>query len=66
MIEVRAGDIVIVGSGQVGTVDSIGKDICVLLANGNLWYGFESQIRVNPTREEQDACPLDVDRFAAR
>jgi hypothetical protein len=66
MVEFKEGEVVIIGTGQAGTVISLNKDYCVLLANGDLWYGFESQMRYPQSKEDLDACPLNVDRFADR
>lgn len=66
MIKYNEGDVVIVGTQQAGTVISLYKQYCVLLANGNLWYGFESQMHYPTNQEELDACPLEVDRFLNR
>jgi hypothetical protein len=60
------GSVVIVSTGQAGTIVDKGKDICVLLCNGDLWFGFETQIRTPQDPEDLAACPLDVDRFEGR
>lgn len=66
MREYKEGTVVIVGTGQAGTVIGVHKEYCVLLANGNLWYGFESQMREPQSQEDLDNCPLEVDRFKDR
>jgi len=66
MIKYEEGEVVIVGTGQAGTVIGLYKQYIVLLANGNLWYGFESQMHRPTSREELDLCPLETDRFATR
>lgn len=60
------GDVVIVGTGQAGTIHHIGNDVWVLLANTIVWYGSIGQIRHPQSPEDLAACPLDVDRFIGR
>ena len=60
------GTVVIVGTGQAGTIVEMGKDVWVLLANYNLWIGPFHQIREPQSAEDLAACPLEVDRFIGR
>lgn len=67
MNEINEGDVVICGSGQAGTLACEGKDsVCVLLRNGDLWYGPIHQCRKPQDQADLDAAPIDVDRFAGR
>jgi hypothetical protein len=61
------GSVVICGTSQAGTVVMNAKgDLMVLLTNGNIWFGPSSQCRLPQSREDLDACPLEVDRFEGR
>lgn len=60
------GDVVIVGTGQAGSIIHIGNDIWVLLANANLWIGPSHQVRFPQSQEDLDSCPKEVDRFTQR
>lgn len=67
MNEINVGDVVISGTGQAGTVVCFGKDeACVLLRNGDLWYGPCHQVRKPQNQEDLDSAPIDVDRFEGR
>lgn len=55
------GTVVIVGSGQAGTVWwCAGVQVAVILRNNEVWSGAISQCRVPQTPEELDLAPLDV------
>lgn len=61
------GTVVIVSSGQAGTVVYCDQhNITVLLRNLCLWQGKRSQVYVPQSQEEVDAAPLEVDRFEER
>lgn len=60
------GMVVIIPSGQAGTISYIDSDIYVFLANGDLWHGTANMIHEPQSREHLDACPLNVDRFEER
>jgi hypothetical protein len=60
------GDVVIVATGQAGTVCAIGRELCVFLANGDLWYGMDSTCRFPQDKADLDAAPREVDRFKGR
>jgi len=68
MAKIKEGSVVICATGQAGTVvdDSIDTNICVLLRNSDLWFGPAYQCRLPQSKEDLDACPLDVDRFEER
>jgi len=64
---IKLGTVVIVDSGQAGTIWWIeGQEICVGLANCDLWYGYEGQLRIPNNREELKACPKDLPHFSNR
>lgn len=66
MTHFSEGDVVICGTGQAGTVISTdGRDLCVLLANGEIWYGSDSHC-YHPDDDTLAAAPLEVDRFDTR
>lgn len=57
----KPGDLVIVATGQCGTIWYItDKEIAVLLANLDIWYGPEYEVRFPSSEEELKACPKDV------
>lgn len=66
MNEFAPGTVVIVGTGQAGTVIWLNKEYWVLLANGDFWHGFESQMHEPQSQEELKAAKYDVDRFEGR
>jgi hypothetical protein len=60
----ESGKVLIVGSGQAGTCLYGDKDsICVLLRNGDLWYGNPKECREPQDQADLDAAPVDFDRF---
>lgn len=64
---VEEGTVVVVGTGQVGTVVHCDQqNVTVLLANLCLWYGKRSQVYIPQTTEELAAAPVEVDRFEER
>lgn len=63
----KAGDVVIVSTGQAGTIWFItDKEVGVWLRNGDIWYGQEYEIRFPSNKKELKACPIDVDRWNGR
>lgn len=67
MTDFKEGNVVIVGTGQAGTiVGYVGRDVSVLLTNGNMWHGSDSQCRLPQDQADLDAAPLEVDRFKDR
>ena len=56
------GDVVIVNSGQAGTVIGIGPDLSVLLVNGDIWHGKHGMARYPQDQADLDACPLNVEK----
>jgi len=64
--EISEGSVVIVSSGQAGTVIQASGDFWVLLTNGDIWVGSPSRVYLPQSREELDAAPLNYDRFEAR
>lgn len=66
MTEFNEGDVVIVQTGQAGTViQAIGRDLMVLLANGNIWQGNDGHC-YHPADDVLALAPLEVDRFEGR
>ncbi len=63
---VAVGDVVIVGTGQAGTVDELADDIWVLLRNGDIWVGPYHKARHPQSQEDLDMCPIDVERLEAK
>jgi hypothetical protein len=60
----KAGEVVIVSSGQAGTLaDVIGKNVWVLLANGDVFVGEDYQIRYPQDKADLENCPLNVERL---
>jgi hypothetical protein len=58
------GKVVIVGTGQAGTiVESIKRDVWVLLRNNDVWVGPTSHIRFPQDEADLAACPIDVERL---
>lgn len=64
--EIKEGDVVIVGTGQAGTLINTGSQFAVLLRNGDLWYGHPGLVRIPQSQEDLDAAPIEFDRFATR
>lgn len=63
MNEFVEGDVVITNLGQAGSIAQLtGKDVWVLLRNGDLWVGQIHGIRLPQGKEDLDACPIDVVR----
>lgn len=66
-IELEEGHVVIVATGQAGTIVQLGgTDIWVLLNNHDVWVGSSKQVQFPQSREHLDACPIDVERFEER
>jgi hypothetical protein len=67
MKNIEEGLIVIIGTGQCGTVSEIiGNDIWVLLRNGDIWVGPLNRVRMPQSQEDQDACPVNVERLETK
>lgn len=67
MNEINEGSVVIVQSGQIGTIVQLSGDAWVLLSNGNIWIGNANMMHVPQSQEEIDAAlALDLDRFEGR
>lgn len=65
MKDFAEGDIVICVTSQAGTIAQIaGKDVWVLLQNGDIWVGLTHDIRFPQNQEDLDACPLNIERLA--
>jgi hypothetical protein len=62
MNDFKDGDVVIVNSGQAGTLIQTGKNVWVFLRNGNIWVGPIHNIRLPQDQADLDSCPLDVPR----
>jgi hypothetical protein len=66
-MEMNEGIVVIVDSGQAGTICQIAGNECwVFLANHDIWVGQMGRIRLPQDEADLAACPLDVDRFEYR
>lgn len=64
MDKYKPGDVVIVKTGQAGTIWWIlPHETCVLLRNGDIWYGAEYDIRFPSSKKELKSCPIDVDKW---
>lgn len=67
MNEISVGSVVIVSTGQAGTLlEMNGVKSCVLLANGDMWHGHSGQAREPQDQADLDAAPLEYDRFEGR
>lgn len=63
-VKYKPGNVVIVSTGQAGTLWWItDKEIAVLLANGDIWYGQLYEIRLPQNDADLKACPRDVPKF---
>ena len=60
------GDVVIVSTAQAGTLVQGGKNIWVLLANGDVFVGSPHEARYPQDQADLDACPRDVQRLEAK
>lgn len=60
------GTVVVVSTGQAGTVVQTGTEIWVLLANNDIWVGSSKQAFPPQSAEHLASCPLDVERFEER
>ena len=60
------GSVVICGSAQSGTVIQTGRDVWVLVLNGDIWVGPSHQCRFPQDQSDLDAAPLNVDRLEKR
>lgn len=60
------GSVVICGSGQSGTVIQTGKDMWILLLNGDIWIGPTHTVRFPQDQADLDAAQLNVDRLVTR
>lgn len=67
MSKYKYGDVVIVKTGQAGTVLHVNdKEMAVLLRNRDIWYGQEYDARFPSSKQELKACPIDVDKWEER
>jgi len=65
--ETSEGRVVIVPTGQAGTIVNCGpSDIWVLLLNGDIWVGNAKLAYEPQSSEELALAPLNVDRFEFR
>jgi hypothetical protein len=63
MNEFVEGDVVICGSGQAGSLAQLaGKDVWVLLQNGDIWVGQTHAIRLPQDKADLESCPLNVEK----
>lgn len=63
---VSQGSVVIVGTGQAGTVvEKWAEQVMVLLTNGEIWYGSAKHTYI-PDADVLALAPLEVDRFEGR
>lgn len=63
MSKVEENQVVMVSSGQAGTVCGFINGVMVLLRNGDIWYGSESECWEPTSPEELAAAILNVDKF---
>lgn len=64
MKEFAEGEVIIVGSGQAGTVVEVdGSNVWVLLNNGDIWVGPFHQCRYPQNEEDLASCPINVERL---
>lgn len=64
MSKIKPGDVVIVSTNQAGTVWWIdGEEVAVMLRNKDIWYGFTYEARIPSSKEELDACVIDLDKW---
>jgi hypothetical protein len=64
MSDFEEGVVVVVSSGQAGTIVEVnGRDIWALLRNNDIWVGPMNQIRLPQGEEDLAACPIDVERL---
>jgi len=63
MSDFQEGEVVIVKTGQVGTLIQEGSDVWVLLQNGDIWTGPVHGVRYPQDEADLEACPMEVERF---
>jgi hypothetical protein len=63
MSKFKEGDVVIVSTGQAGTVWFVTDEVGVWLRNGDIWYGPEYSVRFPVNSKELKKCPIDVDKW---
>ena len=64
MSKFKEGDVVICSTTQAGTVIGLaGRDVSILLANGEMWHGIDSHVRHPQDEADLAACPLNVERL---
>lgn len=67
MNEFIDGNVVICDTGQAGSICQIsGRDIWVLLRNGDIWIGQTNRVRFPQDQADLDAAPVDVDRLETK
>lgn len=66
-MEFKEGDVVICVTSQAGTLAQItGKDVWIILRNGDIWTGPVHDVRFPQDQADLDACPVDVEREEAK
>lgn len=66
-MNIKPGNVIICGSSQSGCVTDLnGDEACVLLLNGDLWFGSVKLCRLPQDAEDLASAPLNVDRFERR
>ena len=63
MDKVKEGQVVMVNTQQAGTVCGFMNGIMVILQNGDIWYGNETQCWEPTSPEELAAATFNYDRF---
>lgn len=64
MNKYKVGDVVIISSGQAGTIWHITDGIvAVILRCKDIWYGPEYEIRLPSSKKELKACPIELDKW---
>jgi hypothetical protein len=66
MSEFIEGSVIIVSTGQSGTIIQKYDDLWVLLLNNDIWVGPSNMCRFPQDEEDLKNCPLEVERFEAR
>ena len=62
-MKLKPGTVVMVMTGQAGTIWAHDTQVAVLLQNGDIWYGIESGCWEPTSPEELAAAKQDFDRF---
>jgi len=65
--KMEIGDVVICETTQAGTIVQKDKeDTWVLLRNGDIWVGLSYNCRLPQSKEDLDACPINVKRLESK